>query len=124
VEVRTAQFRKAARLARKVRIRRKISGTAECPRLVVFRSGRHIDCQVIDDSKGFTLAAASTLSPEIREEIQPMAKKEQAKKVGLLIADRCKSKGIENVVFDRNGFLYHGRVAALADGAREGGLKF
>lgn len=124
MEVRTAQLRKAARLARKVRIRRKISGTAECPRLVVFRSGKHIDCQVIDDSKGFTLVAASTLSKEIREDVQPLAKKEQAKKVGLLIADRCKSKGIESVVFDRNGFLYHGRVAALADGAREGGLKF
>lgn len=124
MEVRTAQFRKAARLARKVRIRRKISGTAACPRLVVFRSGRHIDCQVIDDSRGHTLAAASTLSKEIREEVQPMAKKEQAKKVGLLIADRCKSQGIESVVFDRNGFLYHGRVAALAEGAREGGLKF
>jgi len=124
VEVRTAQFRKAARLARKIRIRRKISGTAGCPRLVVFRSGRHIDCQVIDDSVGHTLVAASSLSPEIRQEIEPLAKIEQAKKVGLLIADRCKAKGIESVVFDRNGFLYHGRVAALAEGAREGGLKF
>ncbi|HNU68725.1 MAG TPA: 50S ribosomal protein L18 [Myxococcota bacterium] len=124
MEVRTAQFRKAARLARKTRIRRKISGTAECPRLVVFRSGRHIDCQVIDDSRGHTLAAASTLSKEIREAVADLAKIEQAKKVGMLIADRCKAKGIESVVFDRNGFLYHGRVAALADGAREGGLKF
>lgn len=124
MEVRTAKLRMAARLARKVRIRKKISGTADRPRLVVFRSGRHIDVQVIDDLEGHTLAAASTLSKEIREEIQPLAKKEQAKKVGLLIADRCKAKGIETVVFDRNGFLYHGRVAALADGAREGGLKF
>lgn len=124
MEVRTAQLRKAARLARKTRIRKKISGTPECPRLVVFRSGRHIDCQVIDDSRGFTLVAASTLSREIREEIQTMAKKEQAKRVGMLVADRCKAQGIESVVFDRNGFLYHGRVAALADGAREGGLKF
>ena len=124
MEVRTAKLRKAARLARKIRIRKKISGTTECPRLVVFRSGRHIDCQVIDDSRGFTLAAASTQSKEIREEKADLAKKDLAKKVGLLVADRCKAKGIETVIFDRNGFLYHGRVAALADGAREGGLKF
>lgn len=124
MEVRTAKLRKAARLARKTRIRKKISGTAECPRLVIFRSGRHIDCQVIDDSRGHTLAAASTLCREIRDEAKDLAKKEMARKVGALVADRCKAKGIENVVFDRDGFLYHGRVAALADGAREGGLKF
>jgi large subunit ribosomal protein L18 len=124
VEVRTARLRREAREARKIRIRRKVSGTPERPRLVVFRSARHMDVQVIDDTQGHTLAAASTLSPELRGNLDGLKKMDVAKKVGALIAERCKAKGIESVVFDRNGFLYHGRVAALADAAREAGLKF
>lgn len=83
-----------------------------------------MDVQVIDDTQGHTLAAASTLSPELRGNLDGLKKMDVAKKVGALIAERCKAKGIESVVFDRNGFLYHGRVAALADAAREAGLKF
>ena len=128
MEVKTAQRRKTARLARKTRIRKLVNGTTERPRLVVFRSSRHIDVQVVDDSVGHTLAAASSQSPEIRGDggagVEGLKKLDVAKKVGALIAERCKAKGIETVVFDRNGFLYHGRVAALADAAREAGLKF
>ncbi len=124
MEVRTAKRRREARLNRKIRIRKKIRGTAERPRLVVFRSSCHIDVQVIDDAAGNTLVAASSLSPEIREGLAGLKKMEVAKKVGTLIAERCKAKGIETVVFDRNGFLYHGRIAALADSAREAGLQF
>lgn len=124
MELKTALMRRLARLRRKRRIRKKISGTSERPRLVVYRSLKHIMAQVIDDTKGHTLAAASSLSPEIRDACAGLKKTEQAKLVGLLIAKRCKEKGIEKVVFDRNGFLYHGRVQALAEGAREGGLKF
>lgn len=117
-------LRRDARLARKARIRKKVQGTPERPRLVIFRSHRHIDCQVIDDLAGRTLASASSLCKEIRDGVAEAKKTDVAKKVGLLIAERCKAAGIETVVFDRNGFLYHGRVAALADAAREGGLKF
>ena len=100
------------------RIRKKIVGTAERPRLSVFRSNKQIYAQVINDKAGVTLAAASSLG------FEKMNKTEQAKKVGLLLAEKAKAAGVESVVFDRNGYLYHGRVQSLADGAREGGLNF
>lgn len=112
-----------ARRKRIKRIRKKIMGTPERPRLRVFKSANHIYAQVIDDSKGHTLAAISSLNKEIRgEDIK--GKCGRAKKVGLLIAVKAKAVGIESVVFDRGGCLYHGRVKSLSDGAREGGLKF
>ena len=109
---------------RKARIRKKISGSGERPRLTVFRSARHIYAQVVDDSGGGTLAAASTLSPDLRGTLESDDKTGAAKKVGALIAKICKSKKIDRVVFDRNGYLYHGRVSALAQAAREAGLEF
>lgn len=109
---------------RKYRIRHKISGSAERPRLTVFRSASHIYAQVIDDVTGTTLASASTLSPDLKGSLGEADKTEQAKKVGALIAKVCAERKIEQVVFDRNGFLYHGRVKALADAAREAGLNF
>jgi large subunit ribosomal protein L18 len=110
------------RKARKVSIRKKVSGTTERPRLSIYRSLNNIYAQVIDDSSGKTLAAASTLSPELKD--AKGKKSELAKQVGTLVAKKCLEAKIELVVFDRNGFNYHGRVAAVADGAREGGLKF
>lgn len=110
-----------ARLKRHARVRAKISGTAECPRLCVYRSNANISAQIIDDDKGITLASASTLEKDF-EGIG--SNKAAAKKVGATIAERAKAKGITEVVFDRGGYLYHGRVSELADGAREGGLKF
>ena len=109
---------------RKLRIRRKISGTAEKPRLTVFRSAKHIYAQVVDDVAGKTLAHASTLSRDVRSAIGEDDKSGAAKKVGSAIAKLLTSKGVTKVVFDRNGYLYHGRVKALAEGAREAGLKF
>ena len=106
------------RIKIKFRIRKKVVGTAERPRLSVFRSNKQIYAQVINDKAGVTLAAASSLG------FEKMNKTEQAKKVGLLLADKAKAAGVESVVFDRNGYLYHGRVQSLADGAREGGLNF
>ena len=106
------------RIKIKFRIRKKIVGTAERPRLCVFRSNKQIYAQVINDKAGVTLAAASSLG------FEKMNKTEQAKKVGLLLAEKAKAAGVESVVFDRNGYLYHGRVQSLADGAREGGLNF
>ncbi len=111
----------AQRIKRHKRIRAKISGTAETPRLNVFRSEANIYAQVIDDSKGVTLVSASSLDKEI-EGYGGNIKAAEA--VGKLVAQRAKDKGIETVVFDRGGYLYHGRVKALAEGAREGGLKF
>ncbi len=116
--------RMAARLKRKQRIRKKIDGSLERPRLCVFRSVRHIYAQIIDDSQGRTLAAASTLSKEIREKIGSLKKTEAAREVGKLLAQRAKEKGISRVVFDRNGFLYHGRVKSVAESCREAGLVF
>ena len=116
--------RQEARLKRKKRIRIKISGSQERPRLSVFRSSRHIYAQVIDDLNGVTLVTASTMSPEIREQEKVKGKIEDAKRVGKMIADKAKAQGITRVVFDRNGFLYHGRVRALAAAAREAGLEF
>lgn len=109
---------------RKLRIRKKVTGTGERPRLSVFRSARHIYAQVVDDVSGKTLAFASTLSKDLRGMIDNDNKVEAAKKVGALIAKICKSKKIDRVVFDRNGYLYHGRVSALAQAAREAGLEF
>ena len=109
------------RLKRHIRVRGKISGTAERPRLAVYRSNAHISAQVIDDVAGVTLAAASTQEASF-EGIG--SNKEAAKKIGQLIAERALAKGITAVVFDRGGYIYHGRVSELAEGAREGGLKF
>jgi len=113
-----------ARLSRKRRIRKKISGTGERPRLTVFRSARHIYAQIVDDLQGRTLVAASTLSKEIREKLAGLKKSETAKEVGRLLAVKAQEKGISQVIFDRNGFLYHGRVKAVADSCREHGLVF
>ncbi len=112
------------RESRHLRVRRKVQGTGERPRLNVFRSLNHIYVQVIDDNAGHTICAASTLSPDLKEKVKGLKKREQAKLVGLKIAELCKEKNITSVVFDRGGYKYHGRVAALAEGAREGGLEF
>ncbi|WP_438006073.1 50S ribosomal protein L18 [Sorangium sp. So ce321] len=109
---------------RKLRIRKKVEGTPERPRLSVFRSSKHIYAQVIDDVSGKTLAHASTLSKDLKGSLDEDNKVEAAKKVGALIARICKEKQIGKVVFDRNGYLYHGRVSALAQAAREAGLDF
>ena len=111
------------RVRRKVRIRKKVIGTTERPRLNVFRSAKHIYAQVIDDIKGVTVAAASTVQKGVKGTVTGK-KVDQAKAVGKTLAEACKSKNIEAVVFDRGGFRYHGRVKAVAEGAREGGLKF
>ena len=117
-------MRIVGRERRKLRIRKNVNGTAERPRLSVFRSARHIYAQVIDDTSGKTLAAASTLSKDLEGKLAEDNKVEAAKKVGTLIAKACKDKGITKIVFDRNGYLYHGRVSALAQAAREAGLEF
>jgi large subunit ribosomal protein L18 len=109
---------------RKLRIRRKISGTAEQPRLTVFRSAKHIYAQVVDDVNGKTLAHVSTLSRDLREGLDDVNKTDAAKRVGQAVAKALIGQGIDRIVFDRNGYLYHGRVKALADAAREAGLKF
>src|SRR5262245_56237572 len=111
---------------RRARVRRRLRGTDERPRLSVFRSGKHIYAQVVVDAgmSGRTVLAVSTLSPELRTQLKKTSDVGAAKQVGLLAARRCLEKGIQRVVFDRNGFLYHGRVRAVADGAREGGLQF
>ena len=110
---------------RKLRIRKRISGDSERPRLSVFRSNVHIYAQVVDDVQGKTLVAASTLSKELKGKGEKEADKTaQAKAVGKLVGELCKKKGIAKVVFDRNGYIYHGRIKALADAAREAGLSF
>ena len=114
----------AARLKRRQRIRRKVSGSEARPRLSVFRSTRHIYAQIIDDGKGRTLVAASTLSGEIKGKLSGLKKADAAKEVGKLLAAKAREKGISRVVFDRNGFIYHGRVKAVADSCRENGLVF
>lgn len=111
------------RARRKRRIRKKISGNGERPRVSVFRSAKHIYVQAIDDSKGATVATVSTLSKGVKDSVEG-TKTDEAKAVGAELAKVLKEKGIEQVVFDRNGYLYHGRVKALAEGAREAGLKF
>ena len=113
--------KKAMRMHRHVRVRGKISGTPERPRLNVFRSNANIYAQIIDDVNGVTLVSANTLEKEFEG---ATGNKEAARKVGKLVAERAKAKGIDTVVFDRGGYIYHGRVAELAEGAREGGLEF
>jgi large subunit ribosomal protein L18 len=116
--------RSVARLRRHRRVRKHIAGTPERPRLNVFRSLNGIYAQVIDDQSGHTLVAASTIDGDLRSKMKGLTKTEQAKKVGLAVAKRAKAKGIETIVFDRGGYRYIGRVKALAEGAREGGLQF
>ena len=111
----------AQRLKRHKRVRSKISGTPECPRLNVFRSEKNIYAQIIDDVNGVTLVSASSLEKDFKVE---GTKTDAAKQVGVTVAERAKAKGIDTVVFDRGGYVYHGRVKALAEGAREGGLQF
>lgn len=114
----------AIRKGRHIRVRNKIAGTTERPRLNVFRSTTHIYAQIIDDVKGVTLASASTLSGSLKKDIEGKTKSEAAKAVGLAIGKQAIANGITQVVFDRGGYLYTGRVQKLADGAREAGLKF
>lgn len=116
--------RREARARRKKSIRKKVNGTTARPRLAVFRSLQHIYAQVIDDVQGHTLASASTLDKELRGQLSESDKSDAARKVGQLVAQRCLSQDIKQVVFDRGGNIYHGRIKALADGAREGGLDF
>jgi large subunit ribosomal protein L18 len=116
--------RSAARIRRHLRVRKSVFGTTERPRLSVFRSINEIYAQVIDDIDGNTLTSASSIDTDLRTKMAGLKKSEQAKLVGQTVAERAKSKGIDSVVFDRGGFRYTGRVKALADGAREGGLEF
>ncbi|AOZ93373.1 50S ribosomal protein L18 [Paenibacillus crassostreae] len=120
----TKQDKNKARVRRHLRVRKRITGTAERPRLNVFRSSKHIYAQLIDDVAGVTLVSASTLDKELSEGITNGANVESARKVGELVAKRAKDKGHASVVFDRGGYLYHGRIQALADAAREAGLEF
>ncbi len=114
----------AVRQKRHQRVRKNLSGTSEAPRMNVYRSLNHIYVQVIDDTKGVTLASASTMEKAVKEKLADMTKTEAAKVVGRVAGERAKAKGIEKVVFDRGGYLYTGRVKAVADGAREAGLNF
>ena len=115
--------RHAGRLRRHRRVRKKVSSTAERPRLAVYRSNKHISVQLIDDLNGHTIAAASTVEPDLRKQGSGSTV-DAAKRVGTLIAQRAKSAGVTKVVYDRGGFIFHGRVAAAADAAREAGLEF
>ena len=120
----TKKNKNKSRLKRHLRVRKKISGTAARPRLCVFRSAKHIYVQLINDEQGVTLVSASTVDKELAGQVKNGGDVESARKVGALIAERAKAKGFENVVFDRGGYLYHGRIQALADAAREAGLQF
>ncbi|MGD2187173.1 MAG: 50S ribosomal protein L18 [Desulfobacterales bacterium] len=120
----TMNLKTQARLKRKKRIRKKMTGTGNRPRLCVFRSAKHIYAQIIDDSLGQTLAAASSMEKTVRENSESKNKVTAANTVGKIIGQRALEKGVKTIVFDRNGFLYHGRVKAVSDGAREAGLKF
>lgn len=120
----TKSSRTDARLRRHQRVRKQVAGTAVRPRLNVFRSLTAIYAQIIDDAAGRTLVSASSLDKDLREKVKGLKKSEQAKAVGRAVAERAKGKGINSVVFDRGGFQYVGRVKALAEGAREGGLQF
>ncbi len=113
-----------ARRKRHYRVRGRVSGTVERPRLNVFRSGRHIFAQVIDDTQGHTLAAASTLDATLKEQLTDLKMVDEARQVGVLVGKRAQEHGVTKVVFDRGGWQYHGRVQALAEGARESGLDF
>ncbi|WP_261303071.1 50S ribosomal protein L18 [Paenibacillus andongensis] len=120
----TKSDKNKARLKRHLRVRKKIEGTTARPRLNIFRSSKHMYAQLIDDTTGVTIVAASTQDKELKSEIGNGGNVEAARKVGALIAQRAKEKGLDKVVFDRGGYLYHGRVQALADAAREAGLEF
>lgn len=120
----TENKKQLARVKRQRRVRKKIKGTTERPRLSVFRSAKHIYAQIIDDTEGRTLVACGSTEEAVKSLEKPENKCAAASTVGKMIAERAKEKGIEAVVFDRNGFLYHGRVKAVSDGAREAGLKF
>jgi len=120
----STNIRKQARIKRKKRIRKKVSGTAQRPRLSVFRSAKHMYAQIVDDTAGRTLAAAATTEKQVRDMPRFENKRAAANYIGRLVAERALDKGIEQVVFDRNGFLYHGRVKSLSEGARKAGLKF
>ncbi|MBI5552945.1 MAG: 50S ribosomal protein L18 [Desulfobacterales bacterium] len=120
----TTKSKLVARAKRKTRIRKKISGTPERPRLTVFRSARHVYAQIVDDRAGSTLVTASSVEGSFKEQPKFASKVAAAAFIGKLVAQRALEKGIKKVVFDRNGFLYHGRVKAVSDGAREAGLDF
>jgi large subunit ribosomal protein L18 len=119
-----AKKRLDSRLARHARVRKKISGTAECPRFAVRRTLKNMIAQLIDDAKHISILQLSTGSKEFQSEFGSLTKSEQSRKLGAKVAEAAKAKGIETVVFDRGGYIYHGRVQALAEGAREGGIKF
>jgi len=116
--------RDIARNRRKERVRKKVLGTDQRPRICVFKSSKHIYAQIISDDRGVTLASVSTLSKGLAAEVERLKGVQAAKQIGLALAKICREKNIAHVVFDRNGFLFHGRVKAIADGAREGGLEF
>jgi large subunit ribosomal protein L18 len=118
----SAKHKRNARIRRHARVRKHVRGTAERPRLAVFRSNKHITAQVIDDYRGHTLAAASTHEADVQS--GGTGNKDAATQVGRLVAERARAAGVSNVVFDRGGFLYHGRVAAVAEAARDAGLEF
>jgi large subunit ribosomal protein L18 len=118
----SAKYKRDARIKRHARVRKHVRGTAERPRLAVFRSNKHISAQVIDDRAGRTLVSASTLEGDLQS--GGTSNKDAARRVGQLVAQRARDAGVERVVFDRGGFLYHGRVAAVAEAAREAGLEF
>jgi large subunit ribosomal protein L18 len=118
------ETKSAARQRRHARVRQKISGSTRTPRLSVFRSLKHIYAQIIDDTVGRTLVSASTLDADVRDQVAGLNKTEQAKIVGKRLAEKALSSGVTQVIFDRGGYLYHGRVKALADASREAGLKF
>jgi len=122
VKVATPKLRK--RLKRKASIRLRITGTAERPRLSVFRSARYVYAQAIDDTTGRVLAAASELEEKLKSAVAGKAKKERAREIGKAVGERLKAAGVTAVVFDRNGFIYHGRIKEVADGARDAGLQF
>lgn len=118
------ESRKEVHRRKHLRVRKKISGSAERPRLTVYRSLKHMYAQIVDDTSGRTLVSASTLDPELRQKLTNRGNREAARQVGLALAAKALGRGISRVVFDRSGYIYHGRVQALAEGAREGGLEF
>jgi large subunit ribosomal protein L18 len=120
----TKKSRNEARKKRHQRIRNRVQGSPQRPRLCVFRSLKHIYAQVVDDTRGHTLASASTLEPGLRNDMPSLPKVEEAARVGTLVAERARAAGVSAVVFDRGGYLYHGRVQRLADAARAAGLEF
>lgn len=122
--MKVSEARTESRRRIRSRIRRRLKGSGERPRLAVFKSGRHIYAQVIDDTTGATIAHASSLDASVKSEKKPGANRETATRVGTLVAERAKEKGVARVVFDRGGYIYHGKVKALAEAARQGGLEF